>query len=70
MKIKLKIIKENKALINEGRYDGLYQVMGVYPGSLDIFLKHFVETSSGLHEVIWSSCRGSESTRTRHLFAK
>ena len=43
MKIKLKIVKENKALLNEGRYDGLYQVMGVYPGSLDIFLKHFVE---------------------------
>ena len=43
MKIKLKILKENKAQLNEGRYDGLYQVTGVYPGSLDVFMQHFVE---------------------------
>jgi len=43
MKLRLKIIKENKDLLKEGRYDGLYQAMGVYPGSLDIFLKHFAE---------------------------
>jgi len=43
MKIKLKIIKESKVKLNESRYKGLYDVMGVYPGSLDIFLKHFVE---------------------------
>ena len=43
MKIKLKIIKENKTQLNESRYNGLYDVMGVYPGSLDVFIRHFVE---------------------------
>jgi len=43
MKFKLKIIEENKVRLTESRYKGLYDVMGVYPGSLDIFLKHFVD---------------------------
>ena len=43
MKIKLKILNENKRKINEGRYDGLYNVTGIYPGSLDVFIEHFIE---------------------------
>lgn len=43
MKLKLKIINENKAHLIESRYNGLYQIMGVYPGSLDVFIEHFVE---------------------------
>ena len=35
MKMKLKIIKES-------RYQGLYDVAGIQPGSLDLFIKHFV----------------------------
>ena len=36
MKMKLKILKES-------RYQGLYDVVGVQPGSIDLFIKHFVE---------------------------
>ena len=43
MKIKLKILKENKQKINESRYAGLYDVTGIYPGSLNLFIKHFVD---------------------------
>ena len=35
MKMKLKILKES-------RYQGLYDVVGVQPGSIDLFIKHFV----------------------------
>lgn len=43
MKMKLKILKENKQLIKEGRYDGLYDLAGIHPGSIDMFIKHFLE---------------------------
>lgn len=36
MKMKLKILKES-------RYTGLYDVTGIYPGSIDLFIKHFVD---------------------------
>jgi len=36
MKLKLKIIKES-------RYRGLYEVTGIQPGSIDVFIKHFVD---------------------------
>ena len=35
MKMKLKILKES-------RYQGLYDVTGIEPGSIDLFIKHFV----------------------------
>ena len=38
MKLKLKIIKES-------RYRGLYEVTGIQPGSIDVFIKHFVDIS-------------------------
>ena len=37
MKMRLKIIKES-------RYQGLYDVTGIQPGSLDVFIRHFVNT--------------------------
>jgi len=39
-----KILNEwNKFKLNEGRFTGLYDVMiGVEPGSVDVFIKHFV----------------------------
>lgn len=43
MKLKVKILKENKNLLIEGRYDGLYQLTDIYPGSLGVFIKHFLE---------------------------
>jgi len=43
MKLKIKILKENKQKLSEGRYDGLYDVAGIYPGSIDLFIKHFAE---------------------------
>jgi len=43
MKLRLKILKENKLVIKEGRYDGLYDLAGIYPGSIDMFIKHFLE---------------------------
>ena len=59
MKLKVKILKENKNLINEGRYDGLYDVAGIYPGSIDLFIKHFaevpIEVSMDRKEFIQSS---------------
>ena len=36
MKMKLKILKES-------RNQGLYDVVGVQPGSIDMFIKHFVD---------------------------
>lgn len=36
MKFKLKILKES-------RYQGLYSVTGIQPGSIDMFIKHFVD---------------------------
>lgn len=36
MKMKLKILKES-------RYQGLYEVTGIQPGSIDMFIKHFVD---------------------------
>ncbi len=38
MKMKLKILKES-------RYQGLYDVTGIQPGSIDLFIKHFVNIS-------------------------
>lgn len=38
MKLKLKIIKES-------RYRGLYEVTGIQPGSIDVFIEHFVDIS-------------------------
>lgn len=38
MKMKLKILKES-------RYQGLYDVTGIQPGSIDMFIKHFVDIS-------------------------
>ena len=43
MKLKLKILKESNENLKEGRYDGLYNVTRIYPGSLGLFIKHFVE---------------------------
>ena len=42
MKMKVKILNESKAMLKES-YMGLYDQVGVQPGSLDLFLKHFVE---------------------------
>jgi len=36
MKMKLKILKES-------RYTGLYDIAGIQPGSIDLFIKHFVD---------------------------
>tara|TARA_Y100001937_G_scaffold125634_1_gene192880 strand:+ start:997 stop:1647 length:651 start_codon:yes stop_codon:yes gene_type:complete len=36
MKMKVKILKES-------RYKGLYEVTGIQPGSIDLFIKHFVD---------------------------
>lgn len=36
MKMKLKILKES-------RYQGLYEQTGIEPGSIDLFIKHFVD---------------------------
>ena len=36
MKMRLKILKE-------GRYQGLYDVTGIQPGSIDLFIRHFVD---------------------------
>ena len=36
MKMKLKIL-------NESRYQGLYEQTGIQPGSIDLFIKHFVD---------------------------
>jgi len=38
MKMKLKILKES-------RYQGLYDMVAVQPGSIDLFIKHFVDIS-------------------------
>ena len=43
MKLNLKILKENKKVIKESRYDGIYDHAGIYPGSIDMFIKHFLE---------------------------
>jgi len=43
MKLRIKILKESKQKLSEGTYDGLYDVAGIYPGSIDLFIKHFVE---------------------------
>jgi len=55
MKLKLKILKENRSLLQEG-YEGLYQTVGAMPGSLDLFIKHFVDlpisVSRKTHEFI------------------
>lgn len=39
MKLKLKILKES-------RYRGLYDVTGIQPGSIDLFIKHFAEVDT------------------------
>ena len=57
MKIKLKILKENKSQLNESRYKGLYDIMGVYPGSLDIFIKHFVENPIEVSKEVYDMWR-------------
>jgi len=36
MKFKLKILRES-------RYRGLYEIAGIQPGSIDLFIKHFVD---------------------------
>jgi len=36
MKFKLKILRES-------RYRGLYEITGIQPGSIDLFIKHFVD---------------------------
>ena len=43
MKLKLKILKEDKRTLNENRYTGLYQQVGAHPGSLDMFIRNFIE---------------------------
>ena len=41
MKMKLKIL-------NESRYQGLYEQTGIQPGSIDLFIKHFVDIDIGV----------------------
>ena len=41
MKMKLKIL-------NESRYQGLYEQTGIQPGSIDLFIKHFVDIDIGI----------------------
>lgn len=48
MKVKLRILKENNVL-TEGN-EGLYKLMGVKPGSLDIFLETFTGSSPSHQE--------------------
>jgi len=43
MKMKLKILKES-------RHQGLYDVVGAQPGSIDLFIKHFVEGDSEVYQ--------------------
>ena len=43
MKLKLKILKES-------RHQGLYDVVGAYPGSIDLFIKHFVEGDDEVYQ--------------------
>ena len=43
MKLRLKIIKENLETLTESRYDGLYQLTDIHPGSIDMFIKHFLD---------------------------
>jgi len=44
MKMKLKILKESKEEESfNTRYQGLYDLIGVHPGSLDLFISHFAD---------------------------
>ena len=57
MKLRLKILEEN-VLLKEGN-EGLYKLMGVKPGTLDIFLETFTGSSPSHQEAL----RGFISSR-------
>ena len=52
MKLRLKILEEN-VLLKEGN-EGLYKLMGVKPGTLDIFLETFTGSSPSHQEALRS----------------
>lgn len=66
MKLKLKILKENRSLLQEG-YEGLYQTVGVMPGSLDLFIKHFVDVPTSVSRKTYEFIKNNFTTDIESL---